>query len=238
LYKNTTPQLATPIELISQSDGIEVKFGLTRQVNHLELQFPSGVALNPKTKPTSGATSWAYDFVIPTDLQSAASSIGTAAAKGITQSLNDAATSGGTPTATGTLKLSIINHDLPTAPTIAELTLSVVRVSALPLINALKSQNVKLGLDKTAAQNVANQALGITATSSQQDKDTAAALAALLTQRGNSNLKNSIVTFLIAAGSTVARAYGIPVPALPAPATPTTPKATAMASASGTPPSN
>ena len=135
LYKNTTPQLSTAIDLISQPDGIEVKFGLTRELKHLELQFPSGVALNPKAKTASGAASWTYDFVIPTDLQAAASSIGTTTAQGITKSLNDATTtSGGTPTATGTLKLSIINHDLPTAPTIAELTLSVVRVSAPPLI--------------------------------------------------------------------------------------------------------
>lgn len=163
-----------------------------------------------------------YEFLIPSDLQAAANSIGTTAAQGITKSLNEAATaSGGTPTATGTLKLSIINHDLPTAPTIAELNLSVVRVSALPLINALKSQNIKLGLDKATAQNVANSALGITGTSSQQDRDTASALATLLTQKGNSNLKNSIVTFLIAAGQTVAKAYGIPVPALPSSTSPT-----------------
>jgi hypothetical protein len=100
--------------------------------------------------------------------------------------------------------------------------LSVVRVSALPLINALKSQNVKLGLDKTTAQNVANQALGISSTSSQQDKDAASALANLLTQKGSGNLKNAIVTFLIAAGETVAKSYGIPVPALPSAGTATT----------------
>lgn len=227
LYKNTLPQLATAIQLTSQQSGIEIKFGLTRKVDQLEMQFPSGVSLKPSAKPSDAAASFTYDFVIPTDLQTAAASIGADAAQGITKSLSDATTDKGT----GTLKLSIIDHDLPAAPTVAEFTLSVVRVSALPLISALKAQNVKLGLDQQTAQTVANQALAINSASSQQDVQAASALATLLQQKGNSkNLKDSILTFLIAVGGTVARAYGIPVPTPSAPpASPSKPTATATA---------
>jgi hypothetical protein len=212
LYKNTTPQLTTPVSLTSQSDGVHIKFGLSRKVTLLQLHFPSGVGLPPKGPATGGGASWIYEFVIPTDLQNAAASLGASTTSGIQASLNTATTSNGQPTATGTLILNIIDYDTSAGPTIASLELSVVRVSALPLINALKSQNPRLGLDKTTAQNVSNQALGITASSSQQDKDAATALATVLTQRGGSNFKDSLVTFLISAGKTVAKAYGIPVP--------------------------
>jgi hypothetical protein len=240
VYKNTMPQLSTPINLTSRTDGVEVKFGLTREVKQLVLQFPSGVSLPAKSAHTSGAATWEYDVVIPTDLEVAAASIGTATAQGITKSLNEAATTGGTPTATGTLTLSVIDHDLPSAPTIAQFTLSVVRVNALPLINILKAQNPKLGLDKSTATNIANQALGITTSSSQQDKDAASALITLLMQKGNSNFKDSLVTFLVAAGSTVARAYGIPVPApsttTPSAPAPSSPSPHAPATGTGTHP--
>jgi hypothetical protein len=213
LYKSTTPQLSTPVSLTSQLDGIDVKFGLTRKVDQLQLQFPSGVGLKPKSQPAGGEPTWVYEFVIPTDLEAAASSIGAPTVEGIKKSLNDATTSGGTETASGTLKLSIVDFDVKGAPPIAQLELSVVRVGVLPLINALKSQNGRLGLDKATAQGVANTALGITDTSSQEDRDAAAALVGLLMQKGSSsNFKNNLVALLVTVGKTVAKAYGIPVP--------------------------
>jgi hypothetical protein len=216
LVKDTKPRLQGQISLTSQSDGIHIKIGLTRRVSSLELRFPNPtIALHPVAPASSQGGGYIYEFLIPSDIEGTLqSNPGNAVIAGINKSLYDvtSTSSNGSqkPAATGTLPLTLLDLDGGQIP-LAQLELSVVRISALDLLKNIAPLSNKLGLSSADATAVANKALGITGTSTDEEKRAAAGFATVLQQKGQDDFKNKLISFLIVAGKVAARSYGIPI---------------------------